>query len=110
MALITSNQYHLVPEFMRRAARQADAADAERAAARAAAGKYSVIKCKSKSFKPKGSILYVPNTLQPKIFGSKFKSFNSKRFNFKSFNSNWLTLYVRNGFRRKIFGLKMGYL
>jgi hypothetical protein len=37
MALITSNQYHLVPEFMRRAARQADAADAERAAARAAA-------------------------------------------------------------------------
>jgi hypothetical protein len=36
MALITSSQYHLVPEFMRRAARQADAADAARAAARAA--------------------------------------------------------------------------
>jgi hypothetical protein len=34
-ALITSNQYHLVPQFMRRAARQADAADAARAAAAA---------------------------------------------------------------------------
>jgi hypothetical protein len=41
-------------------------------------GKYSVIKCKSKSFKSKGSNLYVPNTLQPKIFGSNSKVLISK--------------------------------
>ena len=38
-ALIRSNQYYLVPEFMRRAARQADAADAAAAAAAAAASR-----------------------------------------------------------------------
>ena len=30
------------------------------------------------------------------------------RFKFKSFKSKWLTLYVRNRFRRKIFRLKLG--
>lgn len=29
------------------------------------------------------------------------------RFKFKSFKSKWLTLYVRNRFRRKILGLKL---
>jgi hypothetical protein len=84
-------------------------------------GKYSVRKCKSKSFKFKWLTLYVRNGFRRKIFGSNSKVYNlpfqkfslqsSKhftakniRFEMKSFKSKWLTLYVRNGFRRKIFG------
>ena len=40
-----------------------------------------------------------------KIFGSKLESVYFKSFDFK-----WSNLYVRNGFRWKIFGLKLGYL